>query len=67
MSLDKIVEGQERNMERAMVRYRAKRTRRLAIRAFCVHCMGGDLPGVKTCPSKGCALWRYRMGAEVKV
>ncbi len=60
------VEGHIRNMDRALGRFAIKPTRKAAIRAFCVSCVGGVLDDVKTCPSTDCPLYRYRLGEESK-
>jgi len=36
-----------------------------AIRAFCIECMGGQSSEVKSCPSKKCPLYDFRMGKNV--
>lgn len=45
----------------------AKRlTRQKAIRAKCLDCCCGSWSEVKECHIKSCALWRYRLGKEIK-
>ncbi len=39
--------------------------RKAAIRAFCVHCMGGGVKAVRECPSRDCPLHCWRMGEKV--
>jgi len=46
-------------------KYRARiTTRATAIRAYCVWCMGGSVPGIKECPSVTCPLYPFRMGKD---
>ena len=33
-----------------------------AVRAKCIDCCCGQMPEVRLCPSKTCALWLFRMG-----
>lgn len=40
-------------------------TRKQAIREKCIDCSGGNKAEVRRCPATKCALWPYRMGAEV--
>lgn len=44
-----------------------KRSRRTAIEAFCIMCMGNNIAMVKRCESHWCPLWPFRYGAEKKV
>ena len=37
-----------------------------AIRLKCIDCCAGQASEVRKCPSTLCALWRFRMGREVK-
>lgn len=39
-----------------------ERSKQNAIKAFCRGCMGGSLTDVRSCPSRGCFLWPYRLG-----
>jgi hypothetical protein len=41
-------------------------TRQESIRAKCLDCSNGSAHEVKMCPIKTCALYRYRLGYEVK-
>lgn len=41
-------------------------TRQQAIRAKCLDCCCGSQNEVKLCSIKSCALWRFRMGKELK-
>ena len=41
-------------------------TRAKAIRLKCIDCCAGNMAEVRRCPSEHCALWRYRMGKEIK-
>lgn len=46
-------------------KYREKiSSRATAIRAMCVHCQGGYLPGIKECASITCPLHPFRMGKD---
>lgn len=46
-------------------KYKARiKNRTTAIRAYCVQCMGGDLAGVRNCPSITCPLFPFRMGKD---
>jgi len=40
----------------------ARTSRRAAIRAHCLECMGYLAPEVRVCTSHGCALFEYRTG-----
>jgi hypothetical protein len=46
------------NMERV--------SRSKAIRLKCLDCCAGQSAEVRKCPSTLCALWRFRMGREIK-
>jgi len=46
---------------------RPKLTPIRAIRANCVYCMGGQAREVAGCPSKDCALFRFRMGRNPNI
>lgn len=37
-----------------------------AIRMKCLDCCCGQAAEVRKCPSTLCALWRFRMGREIK-
>ena len=37
-----------------------------AIRAKCIECCAGQIPEVRKCEIKNCALWPYRMGHRPK-
>lgn len=39
------------------------KSRRAAIRLFCLQCTGWSEAAVKTCPATGCPLHSYRLGA----
>ena len=41
-------------------------TRAKAIRLKCLDCCNGQPSEVRKCPAEHCALWRYRMGKEIK-
>ena len=41
-------------------------TRAQAIRAKCLDCCAGQEAEVRKCDIKTCALWRFRMGTEIK-
>lgn len=46
-------------------KYRSRiKNRATAIRAYCVWCMGGELVGVRLCPSVTCPLHPFRMGGD---
>ena len=36
-------------------------SRKFAIRAFCLECVGGDNKEVAACSAKDCTLWRFRI------
>jgi len=36
-------------------------SRKFAIRAFCLECVGGDNTEVAACSAKDCTLWRFRL------
>ena len=40
------------------------KTRRDAIRAYCIWCCGDSKSEVRKCISNDCPLWRFRMGVE---
>ena len=39
-----------------------ERSRRAAIRLFCLECTGGSTSYIENCPSTGCFLWQFRRG-----
>jgi len=39
-----------------------KRTNTKTLRAFCLHCMGGNRELVEECPNKLCVVYSYRLG-----
>lgn len=41
-------------------------SRSKAIRLKCIDCCCGNMAEVRRCPVENCALWRYRMGRELK-
>lgn len=60
---DQHVRQHIRNME--AWRERAKtspRSRRVAIRAYCVECVGGNTADVTNCCCTNCLLYKWRMG-----
>ena len=61
-----VSEAQARKHEQIIEDYKRRaissNSRKLAIRAFCVECMGGDLAEVRNCCSPNCPLYRFRMG-----
>ncbi len=42
---------------------KAKTSRLVAVRLFCVECMGGSRNEAKACATKACALWPHRGAA----
>lgn len=51
--------------EALLLKYKSKAvTRKAAIRAHCVECMGGYVGEVAYCTSPDCALYPYRMGSN---
>lgn len=46
-------------------KYRVRiKNRATGIRAFCVACMGGEVPAVRECSTLRCVLWPFRMGTD---
>lgn len=43
-----------------------KKTRKQAIRDYCIGCCGGSKKEVRLCPCKDCELYQFRLGAEEK-
>ena len=43
-----------------------KRSRKKAVREKCIDCCGGVRAEVRKCPATSCALWPFRMGAEIR-
>jgi len=37
-----------------------KGSRAMAIKAFCLECLGYERSAIRDCPSGGCALWAFR-------
>lgn len=42
----------------------ARRSMKEAIRAFCIHCMGGSKTEVLFCTATKCELYYYRLGDD---
>lgn len=52
--------------ERPGMAEKAKKSRKYAIRLFCLECMGGLRAEVRRCEVKGCFLHPFRMGTAIK-
>lgn len=58
-------EAAVKRIESAKARARANpRSRNLAIRAFCLECVGGSLKDVRECVCHDCSLYHLRPGGK---
>ena len=64
---EKRAEAAMRRIESAKARALASpRSRNLAIRAFCIECVGGSLKDVRECVCLGCSLYPFRPGGKTR-
>ena len=59
--IPEMVAGYNSTTQNAWKKAAASNSRKFAIRAMCLLCLGGSVKDVKTCTSKDCPLYKFRI------
>lgn len=61
MEYPRTVESYNATTKSAWAKAQSTNSRKNAIRAMCLMCLGGSVKEVKECTSKDCPLWKFRI------